>query len=539
MNMRLKRVDAGPGPRPATVLRLTLPGEYLALGCMAFALLGAIRWGLALPETVLALGQILASAWIFTRATGLLGGGWLTAIASSAVVVLQVLALLVGQDDPPEARWPRGPFSPMGYLIVGLMLLGIEFADIGRQLLSAGSRSVAQNLHRAVRLVSVVVGGAFLVYMVVLPIAASLLEQLWPGARVTLVDDMTLAESIRLKTTEAFCACMFAFLGGTIGSFLNVVAWRLPRGESVVVRRSRCPACGTAILPRDNLPVVGWVLLRGRCRSCQQAISGRYPAVELLMTGVFLVLYSRELLSGGANLPVRTPNLYTGVVWIIFYTKWDLIALYLFHGFLLSVLVAWGLIEHDGHRVPMRSLLLLPALALLLIIAAPVLQLVPAVPGWNLAHGVGPGLRIATALLGGAAGLSLGWLIALIETRRRSVATRQPFAWEPVAGLSLMGIGLGWQGAVAVALLWISLRTVRGTLGDQMPQSLRWGLTADLALAAFVHQLVWRNLIESLGSAWPGPETTSIPWIAVAVVSTWLILPGFRPVGVIRTCDER
>jgi len=232
--------------------------------------------------------------------------------------------------------------------------------------------------------------------------------------------------------------------------------------------------------------------------------------------------------------------MYTGVVWVIFYTKWDLIALYLFHGFLLSVLVAWGLIEHDGHRVPVRSLLLLPALALLLIIAAPVLQLVPAVPGWNPAlHGVGPGLRIATALLGGAAGLVLGWLIALIDTWRRRGAARQSFAWEPIGGLALMGIGLGWQGALAVALLWIALRAVRVLLGDQTPRPLRWGLMADLALAAVVHQLVWRTLIESLGPAWPGPGTTSIPWIAPAVLALWMTLLGSCQFAGAGACAER
>src|SRR2546423_8551143 len=76
---------------------------------------------------------------------------------------------------------------------------------------------------------------------------------------------------------------LFATLGGLIaGSFLNVVAVRLPLGESIVAPGSRCPSCGTAIRPYDNLPVLGWLLLRGRCRSCHTAISARYPLVEAL-----------------------------------------------------------------------------------------------------------------------------------------------------------------------------------------------------------------------------------------------------------------
>jgi leader peptidase (prepilin peptidase) / N-methyltransferase len=74
-------------------------------------------------------------------------------------------------------------------------------------------------------------------------------------------------------------------MGLLIGSFLNVVVWRVPRGESVVHPPSHCPSCDTPIAPRDNVPLLSWLLLRGRCRSCGTAISARYPLVELL-TGV-------------------------------------------------------------------------------------------------------------------------------------------------------------------------------------------------------------------------------------------------------------
>jgi leader peptidase (prepilin peptidase)/N-methyltransferase len=78
--------------------------------------------------------------------------------------------------------------------------------------------------------------------------------------------------------------------GLLIGSFLNVVAYRLPRGESLVKPGSRCPSCGTPVKPYDNIPVVSWLLLRGRCRHCGASISARYPLVEaatgLLYAGV-------------------------------------------------------------------------------------------------------------------------------------------------------------------------------------------------------------------------------------------------------------
>jgi leader peptidase (prepilin peptidase) / N-methyltransferase len=78
-----------------------------------------------------------------------------------------------------------------------------------------------------------------------------------------------------------------AVLGAVVGSFLNVVVHRLPRGESLVRPRSRCPECGTQIAGYDNIPVVSWLLLRGRCRSCGAEIPARYPAIEALTAVVF------------------------------------------------------------------------------------------------------------------------------------------------------------------------------------------------------------------------------------------------------------
>ena len=87
---------------------------------------------------------------------------------------------------------------------------------------------------------------------------------------------------------------MFCGLVGlAVGSFLNVVVWRVPRGESVVSPPSACPSCGTPIRPRDNLPVAGWLLLKGKCRDCTASISPRYPLVEALTAALFVVLAVR------------------------------------------------------------------------------------------------------------------------------------------------------------------------------------------------------------------------------------------------------
>ena len=80
--------------------------------------------------------------------------------------------------------------------------------------------------------------------------------------------------------TLAYAAALAGAFGLIVGSFLNVVAYRLPRGESVVFPASHCTSCDTPIKPYDNVPVLSWLVLRGRCRSCHDSISARYPVVE-------------------------------------------------------------------------------------------------------------------------------------------------------------------------------------------------------------------------------------------------------------------
>ncbi len=88
-------------------------------------------------------------------------------------------------------------------------------------------------------------------------------------------------------------ATFAGMFGAIIGSFLNVVVYRLPRRESLVRPASHCPSCGAGVKPYDNVPILSWLLLRGRCRSCSAPISKRYPLVEaltaLLCVGAVLV----------------------------------------------------------------------------------------------------------------------------------------------------------------------------------------------------------------------------------------------------------
>ncbi|HEY2866823.1 MAG TPA: prepilin peptidase [Pyrinomonadaceae bacterium] len=85
---------------------------------------------------------------------------------------------------------------------------------------------------------------------------------------------------------------IFVFLfGAAIGSFLNVVIHRVPNEQSIVFPNSACPKCGEQIRPYDNIPILSWLILRGKCRNCHAPISARYPAVELLTALIFVLVY--------------------------------------------------------------------------------------------------------------------------------------------------------------------------------------------------------------------------------------------------------
>jgi leader peptidase (prepilin peptidase)/N-methyltransferase len=98
----------------------------------------------------------------------------------------------------------------------------------------------------------------------------------------------------------ALAGAYAALVGAVVGSFLNVVIARVPEGESIVRPRSRCPACRRPIPWYDNLPVISWLVLRGRCRGCGARISPRYVVVELLGAAAGWLAWDRHGLSGAA-----------------------------------------------------------------------------------------------------------------------------------------------------------------------------------------------------------------------------------------------
>ena len=109
---------------------------------------------------------------------------------------------------------------------------------------------------------------------------------------------------------------IYAVFGLIIGSFLNVCIYRLPRHESVVIPGSHCPACGKAVRPYDNIPVLSFLWLRGKCRFCRQPISLQYPMVELL-AGLAFFACAREW---GPTSPAFVNSLFLSAILVLIFT---------------------------------------------------------------------------------------------------------------------------------------------------------------------------------------------------------------------------
>ncbi|MFL5895111.1 MAG: prepilin peptidase [Thermoleophilaceae bacterium] len=173
----------------------------------------------------------------------------------------------------------------------------------------------------------------------------------------------------------AVAAIYAGLFGAAAGSFLNVVVWRVPRGESIVSPPSHCPKCGTRIRARDNVPILSWLLLRGRCRACGVPISPRYPLVE----GLTAILF-------GAIVAAR------GLDWDL---AWQLP--------LAATLVAVAAIDLDHHIVPNK--ILLPA-AVWGVASAALIRLsdLPELAAW----GAGAFSFLLVAALAYPAGMGMG-----------------------------------------------------------------------------------------------------------------------------------
>jgi len=260
-------------------------------------------------------------------------------------------------------------------------------------------------------------------------------------------------------------------LGGAVGSFLNVVVYRLPRGESLVFPPSHCPQCGHRIRWYDNVPIASWMILGGRCRDCRGAIALRYPVVEATSAAMFLVMV---LWVGiGGHLPQR-PVIVGQMLVSRSWTPLESLSTAAFHLVLLATLLAAGLIEYDRHRLPAR--LAVPALVIGAIVPVvwpqvrpvPAFAALPATPGW-LARGLEALAALWVGLVEGLAGLGVGLAIGLAAWRL--VGRRERLGW--VVGPACLGLFLGWQACLGISAVAVALHGASGLLQRRW----EWGAT--------------------------------------------------------------
>ena len=244
--------------------------------------------------------------------------------------------------------------------------------------------------------------------------------------------------------------------GLVIGSFLNVVIHRLPRGMSLLRPRSHCPACGGIIAWYDNVPLLSFVLLRGRCRHCRAAIPVRYPLVELA-SGLVLV----------------------GVFW-----RFDLTVAAVEAALLTLLLLPLAVIDLEHHLLP--DWLTIPGLAVGLL--------------FSLARGIVP---IADALVGAGLGALVPLLVIVIYRTIRGV---EGMGLGDVKLLAMIGAFLGWRGVLLTLCLGacagaaVGLGMIiagRGRADTELP------FGTFLAAAGAVTLFAGERLMRLLG--WVGP----------------------------------
>ena len=267
-----------------------------------------------------------------------------------------------------------------------------------------------------------------------------------------------------------FLGFMALVFGLIIGSFLNVVIHRLPRDESIVLPPSHCPECGYQIRPYDNIPIISYLLLRGRCRSCRTGISPLYPAVELLVGCLYLLFF---LLRQGP-----APEFFVDIVFV------SLIVPLVFIDYQYMLLP--NAITYPGLALGVILRLLVPVPYLDQLRAAPVFQ---SWPVWAVSL-VGSGLG---ALAGGG-------VLWLIRKTYFLVMRREGMGQGDEKMMFMVGAFLGWQltivtiffaafagSIVGVLLIWLR----GGSMKTAIPFGVFLGPAAIVSLAVGEKIVAW------------------------------------------------
>lgn len=245
----------------------------------------------------------------------------------------------------------------------------------------------------------------------------------------------------------------YAFIcGACFGSFLNVVVWRLPRKMPILLARSHCPRCKNDILASDNIPIWGWLRLKGRCRNCQERISIKYPLVEFAVAILFAILFLLIVVMHGVTLPQGWLGKHYGG-WLSEFPRCPLFAFSLHQMVLGYILLAIALIDEDRMKSPWRILtfgcLLHVAFAYWKPVVGQIDSPLAQINGLNI-----PSLTFFDAmkysLLGGVTGAIFGGLSRLCKVPHQSGNALQQ---QILLGIFLGPIVATWASVIAASSL--------------------------------------------------------------------------------------
>ena len=471
-------------PKPKAMVSDSLIGEYVRMLLIATAICSAACWGIRLGAETLApvmlVGNVLVVA---VAATGHSAG--IARILLLAIAALALVALVAGTATTDAWFGPIPIFSPASLLASFIVLVLGQLAFlIGDFQWSFSYRALG------FAIVLILVAG----YMIVQPALEAFLSTYRVRPTMYKLEDLTFFESLRIRTAKFTIFSVFTYCGACVASFINVVAASAPRGKSIVLRSSACPQCGSRIRLIDNLPIFSYMNLGGRCRDCGSVIPIRYFIVEVIGAGIFGLLFLFELVTGAANIPGFEHYTYTGIVWIILYTKWPVIGIYLYHAALFSCLLMFALMEIDRLRCPKWLLGLVFISFAALPFAIPTLQPVAfdsqtslmlsgPLPSWMV--------RAVTCLLGGV----VGWATAAILWRLGNhFFLRRLKAHSLTTAATLIGVSLGWQATMTIAALCVIAFVLLSALRHRSGIPRRISATSLLFAMAMLHQPAWKWL---------------------------------------------
>ena len=334
--------------------------------------------------------------------------------------------------------------------------------------------------------------GVLLIPMFVYAVGIPIFNEIWDAIeadekKMALADPKwNLANEIALRAAKFGVFTVFTYFGACLGSFLNVVAWCLPRGEAIALRSSKCPQCITEISRIDNLPIFSYLNLGGRCRHCEWPIPIRYLTVELVAAFIFGSLFLYQLVTGCLNVPDLFVH-HKGILWIILYPKWPAITSYFFHAFFMTAILVLALIEWDQQKLKPSAMMVIglaffiPAAIYFPLQPVPLLKHLPG----NLSTFSPVFDQVLTLFAGGTVGAAVGRTTAFYLSPKNVLILTMAFF--------LTGLALGWQALLPITLLF-AIASAACRFNHKIGTLLQGCPTTLLLVAILLHHPFWKTI---------------------------------------------